>query len=272
MTYKIRRARPSDAVHIVTALEKVYPLTDDVRLKAVKNKIRQIRDHIVFVAEADGLIIGSGALVNVGKHEEKTVYEMCNLFVVPEYRDQGIGRALVTARLKLLSDKTDYVLIAHVRGREPKAQHLMYSSGMFPLGIIPSVKDFGENIKEALIPFSSYKVIPGEIDPFLESYFCPIKFEDRQTKNIEPCHQIKNEKKKIRIPLERATLFSDEYWPTNVVISNKIMVEYMKKDSPVSLEEFVLTDELKEQNPDNGFVSYYDLFFRIYYNLGCDKI
>lgn len=263
MTLKIRKATKKDVGGIVKAYKHVYPhrkLSD----KALTDyKLKQVENDLVLVAESDGIIVGSGALSKTNEINTTPVYEMAHLFVVPEYQGMGIGRALVEERIK----NANGIIITHVRGTEVKAQHLIYTSGLRPMGIIPRAIDFGDG-REALIPFSSFKVIPTSTDAFVASFFAPVKFANKFYNHLTLLYDGSDE---LTIPVENAILKIQGMGPVSVIIEDKIYMLYKKKVR-ASGKDYELCEELKMYTLDNHFVSYGDLFFRIYYNLGIDTI
>jgi GNAT superfamily N-acetyltransferase len=104
----VRRATLADvaavarlaALAIREALPDGAPVEDPIELSAPEVALRLLEDlddgNLVYVAERDGRIIGfaqvTGLMVGDGGH----LVELRNLYVVPEHRNRGIGRRLLS--------------------------------------------------------------------------------------------------------------------------------------------------------------------------------
>ena len=98
--------------------------------EAVKNP-----DDLVLVADDKGLIVGcayviikSGAL-DFGP--DKIGY-LCDVYVYPEYRHQGIARSFLTAAQKWLIEKDIHIIEANWSVHSAKAQKTWLSLGFLP--------------------------------------------------------------------------------------------------------------------------------------------
>jgi len=60
---------------------------------SIKSLSNQLTWKIVYVAEQDGKIVGTGAFVDFG-NAERHKFSVSNLYIMPEYHSQGIGSEL----------------------------------------------------------------------------------------------------------------------------------------------------------------------------------
>lgn len=92
--WTIRPARPEDAPALTECVASAYSeyASRIADLPPVTEGLSEdIRDHVVFVAEADGAILGGAVLVLADGAK------LANLAVRPEAGGQGLGRALIAA-------------------------------------------------------------------------------------------------------------------------------------------------------------------------------
>ncbi|MEW5725272.1 MAG: GNAT family N-acetyltransferase [Thermodesulfobacteriota bacterium] len=109
-----------------------------------KLKIAAENSHTVCSAYCDGQIIGFGRALSDG-HYQSAIYDVV---VLPEYQNQGIGKAIMKALLEKLP-KTGPVLIYAVPGKQDFYKkfgfgHLKTGMGLFPNPEISRAKGFLE--------------------------------------------------------------------------------------------------------------------------------
>jgi len=260
MAYRIRIARQGEGNQIFEAFKKACEPAY-VSAYSPEAKEKHIKDFTVFVAEADGMIVGSGMTGINGSFKGVDIHFLGNNFVVKEYQGQGIGRALVEVRAEFIKQRKG-IMSTVARAKNPKTQHLLYSVGLKPMGIIPHIQDFGGGM-EACIFMSSLDIIPEQIDKGLAKYFNPIKFSP-SNRNINKTPQFENlGKEGIFVPFEKAPLDIAGFVPTRVSIEDFQGVFY----NPVSngngiiysTDEFILSEDIKKV--------YGELFYKIYSRL-----
>lgn len=142
---EIRVAEERDVEGIRTVLQAVYgadyaypqyyDLTFLKRLVFADNAL-------MLVAEADGQVVGTAAVVLESGAFTDLVGEFGRLAVLPEYQGRGIGGDLMTARLDRVRDQL-HVGFVEARTVHDRAQRIAVHHGFSPVGFLPMNLQFG---------------------------------------------------------------------------------------------------------------------------------
>ena len=98
MTGLVRRAIPEDADALAACITMAYARYSDLTLPDVAGDVDQeIADHLVWVFESEGHIVG-GVIVN----RAGTKAHLRNIAVHPEYGGRGVGASLIKTAIDSL--------------------------------------------------------------------------------------------------------------------------------------------------------------------------
>jgi len=140
----IRQATLDDAEDIVAiweviAAERRYSaVSRPFSLEEERAYIASLSDReAIFVAELDGRIVGFQSLARWASYTPSFdhVGEV-GTFVLPEYRGQGIGRALAKTTLDFACQKGYEKLVIYVRATNHGAQAFYRGLGFTPIGVL----------------------------------------------------------------------------------------------------------------------------------------
>jgi N-acetylglutamate synthase-like GNAT family acetyltransferase len=98
---EIRKAKKDDIEQIKIILDRNFDeIMSEYHSKAIIEKYKsyntleslsnQLTWKVVYVAELNGIVVGTGAFVDFG-NADKHKYSVSNLYIIPEYHSQGIG-------------------------------------------------------------------------------------------------------------------------------------------------------------------------------------
>jgi GNAT superfamily N-acetyltransferase len=139
MGVQIRPIEERDIEQVIALYHKVYgkdfPFKEFYSPGWVRKGIYD--DGIAWsVAELDGRVVGSAAvMVNVGDHDD-LLGEFGRLVVDPDCRGQGIGEALGQARIARIGERVEFAF-GEARAVHTGAQKIMLRLGFAPIGFEP---------------------------------------------------------------------------------------------------------------------------------------
>jgi RimJ/RimL family protein N-acetyltransferase len=135
---KVRRSVPGDAPAVVAAIEAVcaegiYFQTDafipDRHWEAVLYRLESVPQHLLAVAELEGEIIGTVRLfAGMCGSKDQHVAEL-GIFVLPPYREQGVGKRLMTYALDWAAGQDLLKITLSVFATNQRAIHMYEQFG-----------------------------------------------------------------------------------------------------------------------------------------------
>ena len=132
----IRRAAPADAPDILNILRESFieyirqshiPLALNEMLDDIRSVERDIAGIDVFIALVDGIPVGT---VRVAVREGAPAL-LTKLGVIPEYNNQGIGRALMNLVDKVIIDRGAASLELYTASRNANIMRFYYGHGFY---------------------------------------------------------------------------------------------------------------------------------------------
>lgn len=118
-----------------------YAVRDVYDEVALKRGIYSDNIHWL-VAEEDGRIVGSGALVLGLGDDNDQIGEIGRLVVSPEVRTKGLARQLVDALIAATGERVEFAF-GETRTVHPFSQRMADATGMPPLGFMPMACQMG---------------------------------------------------------------------------------------------------------------------------------
>ena len=105
-------------------------------------------DHVAFVAEEGGRVVGHANVTRKGKHVEDAHIGVLGMAVLPEWRGRGIGNQLMTPLLEACRGKFEIVQLsvidANVRAQALYRKHGFVESGREPMAFKRGDRYFDE--------------------------------------------------------------------------------------------------------------------------------
>lgn len=128
---KIREFNPETDYDTITALKNAvwpdYPTTvEEVRVRDDQREAK-IRHHRL-LAEKDGQVVGVGQIGNSSWSYDPQKFGV-GVDVLPEFRQQGIGQALLEALHQSVADTAPTLLSAHIREDQPESLAFLTKRG-----------------------------------------------------------------------------------------------------------------------------------------------